>query len=317
MRVVVVGAGVSGLSCAIRMLEAGAEVTIVTAGDSRGTASAVAGAMLGPVFGSAGERSLEWERESDRVFRALAGEPSTGVRIVRGRLLSSPALGPDLPPWAESIPGFRACEPEELPPSFVAGMWAELPFADMPTYLSWLVSRVGELGGRLEQRMVASLSDAAHCIEPAADIVVNCAGLGSRQLAGDSSVQPVWGQHVIVDSPDVDEFVFEGGATGDCVSIMPQPRGVLLGGIRRADRNDLVPDRKLVAETIQRSATVFPALAEARVLTVEVGLRPGRPEVRLEGEQLGDLTVVHNYGHGGNGVFWSWGCAHEVAQLCS
>jgi glycine/D-amino acid oxidase-like deaminating enzyme len=51
-----------------------------------------------------------------------------------------------------------------------------------------------------------------------------------------------------------------------------------------------------------------------------VGLRPGRPTIRLEMEKMqlpGDkiLPVIHNYGHGGNGIALSWGCAVHVAKI--
>jgi hypothetical protein len=110
MKIVVIGGGVSGLTCAVALLEAsrgGAEVAVLTAGAPAGTVSAVAGAMLGPVFGSGDARSLAWERHSDAVFRKLAGDPATGVRLVRGRLLAAPELGPGLPPWVEhaGLPG--------------------------------------------------------------------------------------------------------------------------------------------------------------------------------------------------------------------
>jgi hypothetical protein len=32
--------------------------------------------------------------------------------------------------------------------------------------------------------------------------------------------------------------------------------------------------------------------------------------------QIGGITVIHDYGHDGSGVFWSWGCAADVAALC-
>jgi D-amino-acid oxidase len=47
------------------------------------------------------------------------------------------------------------------------------------------------------------------------------------------------------------------------------------------------------------------------VLYERTGLRPVRPEVRLER----DGRLVHNYGHGGAGYTLSWGCAEEVARL--
>ena len=51
-----------------------------------------------------------------------------------------------------------------------------------------------------------------------------------------------------------------------------------------------------------------------------MGLRPGRPSVRLEAEQWqlkggGTLPVVHNVGHGGSGLTLAWGCAEDVVAL--
>jgi D-amino-acid oxidase len=39
-------------------------------------------------------------------------------------------------------------------------------------------------------------------------------------------------------------------------------------------------------------------------------------QVRLGAGQIGGITVIHDYGHDGNGVFWSWGCAADVVALC-
>lgn len=313
MRITVIGSGVTGLTCAVALLEAGAEVHVLTAAAPAGTVSAVAGAMLGPVFGAGGERSLAWERHSDEVFRDLAADPTTGVRLLTGRLLSAPELGPDLPPWTETVPGFRGVlGGGDLPDGFSAGFAAAVPFADMPRYLAWLVRRVGDLGGDIEQRIVSDLGEA----DPAADVVVNCTGLGASHLTGDTGLQPVWGQHVVVELPELREFVFEGGGSSDAISIVPHPRGVLLGGVRRPGRNDLTPDPQIAADTIERAARAVPAVRSAPVLGIEVGLRPGRADVRLETEARGSTTVIHNYGHDGSGVFWSWGCAADVVRLC-
>lgn len=315
--VVVVGAGVIGLTTAVRLLEAGAKVLVRTAGAPLGTTSAIAGAMIGPVFGDPADPVLGWLRASDAVFRRLANEPASGVSIRSGRLLSAPALGDELPPWAPTVPGFRPLSghldrSDETPPGFSTGMWAELPFADMPVYLAWLTDRVGRLGGRVELSPVRSLEDAGRD----ADVVVNCAGLAAGELAGDPSMTPIRGQHVIVDAPWLTDFVYEAGGGAAWVGVMPHGRRVVLGGVAQPGNTDLVPDPAVTRGILERCIAAVPGLADAPVIGVEVGIRPGRPSVRLDREDgRSRPCVVHNYGHAGNGVMLSWGCADAATAL--
>ena len=79
---------------------------------------------------------------------------------------------------------------------------------------------------------------------------------------------------------------------------------------------------KVLTVNIHKGFTFFnrkfmlPELREARIIEHLVGLRPGRPTVRLEAEpQPNGKVVIHNYGHGGAGVTLSWGCAEEVTSL--
>ena len=91
---------------------------------------------------------------------------------------------------------------------------------------------------------------------------------------------------LVVQAPEVQEFAYEGGGSGDVIGAFPHARGVIIGGVRRPGRNRLSPDGVIAGASIARAAAVFPSLADARVLTVEVGLRPGRPSVRLESERI-------------------------------
>jgi len=85
------------------------------------------------------------------------------------------------------------------------------------------------------------------------------------------------------------------------------------------------PDPAATAAILGRAAKLVPALAGARVLGVRVGLRPGRPAVRLEPEPAREATassaalppVIHCYGHGGAGHTLAWGCADEVLALAT
>lgn len=308
-RIVVIGGGVSGLTTAVRLLEAGADVLVRTAAAPVGTASAIAGAMIGPMFGGTDEVTRGRIETSDRQFRLLATDPGTGVRIRQGRLLTRRPTADPRRWWAPASSNLRSLADDELPAGFTAGAAAGLPFVDMPVYLSWLTARLGVLGGRLELRPVLSIDEIT---ADQADVVVNCAGLGAVGLAGDTSLTPIWGQHVIVDAPWQAEFIYESGAD-DWVAVMPHDRRVILGGVRRPSAYGLVPDPAVTVAILERCRSLLPELRTAPVVGVEVGLRPARPTVRLERPVGG--RVVHNYGHGGNGVMLSWGCADAVTAL--
>src|SRR5690606_28458827 len=116
-RAVVVGAGVAGLTTAVVLAEAGASVHGIAEQVPGGT-SLAAGAMWGPSRfepkgkgGQGGQRSLE-------IFRELAQDPATGVRLTRGMEASRTAEA--APDWATALPGFRPCEQAELPAGFTA-----------------------------------------------------------------------------------------------------------------------------------------------------------------------------------------------------
>ena len=306
--VVVVGAGVIGLTSAVCLAEAGRRVLVRSADPPGKTTSAVAGAMCRPVIPDADERVTGWARVGDARFRALAAVPGTGVRVMRGRLVSD--SGDEPPPWAAAVPGFTPCTPRERA-GFRAGFWVELPVADMRRYLGYLAARLAAAGGRLELRPVAALAEAA----AEAPIVVNCTGVASRELAGDPLVHPIKGQHVIVGNPGLDDFLFEEGTETAWTGYFPHHDRVVLGGVALRDHGDLTPDPAVTAAILARCRAAEPRLADMPVLGVEVGLRPGRPRVRVEEEALGAARCIHHYGHGRVGVTLSWGSAADVLRI--
>jgi D-amino-acid oxidase len=66
-----------------------------------------------------------------------------------------------------------------------------------------------------------------------------------------------------------------------------------------------------------RASTLAPVRAETeRLFDITVCLRPFRGAgPRLETEQVGDMLVVHNYGHGGSGWSLSWGSSTLAVQM--
>ncbi len=307
----VVGAGVSGLTTAACLAEAGWTVQVWSAEPPHSTTSVVAGALWGPSFQEPMAKTMSWTDRSLVDFVALARDPDTGVRMAPALTVGGPSAAADIPPQARSIPDLRPAAADEVPSGFGGGSRATMPLIDMPRYLDHLVARLAAAGVEIQDRTVRSLDEAAD----AAPVVVNCTGLGSRDLIGDTEVEPVFGQSVVLANPGLDTLFMELTTAAEWTSYFPHPTRVVCGGIRIPGRTDRTPDPDLTQRIVRRVRAVEPRLRDAEIVAVETGLRPGRPAVRVEAELLGGARVVHNYGHGGNGVSLSWGCAREAARL--
>jgi D-amino-acid oxidase len=307
MDVLVIGAGVCGLTTGINLAEAGLSVTIRTAVPPQQSTSAAAGALWGAVRAGPPERVLEWARAGLEVLSKLAAEPGTGMRMVSGKEISRTPLVPDY--WTQLLPDLRACEPAELPDGFTDGYHYSAPLATMPVYLEYLRTRFEQAGGTIEVTAVPSLASLAG----AAPVVVNCSGVGARHLVPDPAVVPVRGQVVIAVNPGIEEFLVNRDEEPPWIAYMfPHGDTVLLGGTNEEDDWDLEPKPSTAERIVAQCAVIDPRLRGARILGHRVGLRPYRPQTRLESEPFGDGVLWHNYGHGGAGVSLAWGCAAEI-----
>jgi D-amino-acid oxidase len=307
--VVVVGGGVIGLTTAVVLAERGRRVRVWTREPAELTTSAVAGALWWPYRIEPLAQARAWALRSLDVYEELAADPgATGVRMVEGVLGET---GPEeVDAWAAArLPGLRAATAEEYGG---AGLWARLPLVDMSVHLRWLRERLSAAGGSIEERAVSHLAEAD------APVVVNCTGLGARELVPDPSVRPVRGQLVVVENPGIRTWLVSTGPDGAMAYFFPQPGRLVLGGTAEEDAWSREPDPAVADAIVRRCAALRPEIAGARVLEHRVGLRPARDTVRLEREPLPDGRVlVHNYGHGGAGVTVAWGCAREAAELAA
>lgn len=315
----VVGAGVSGLTTAICLAEQGLRVLIQAERPPQQTTSAVAGAIWGPHLVEAGGRAERWASQTLAALRELAAEPNTGVRIATGVEAVRPAGVEDMREDGKfrEIGEYQTCGSADLPEGFAAGRRYSAPLVHMPTYLGYLQERFVKAGGKLTEGTVTSLTAAAR--GTGARAVVNCTGTGANRLVPDPAVTPVRGQVVVVTNPGLTEFfIGRSDETAELVYVFPHGDKVVLGGTEKPGDWNTDP-YPAVAERIRNdAAAIEPRLRGAKVLTHRVGLRPVRPSVRLEAGEpgsQGEAAVVHNYGHGGAGVSLSWGCATEAAGL--
>jgi D-amino-acid oxidase len=361
MHVVVVGAGISGLSCARLLLRDGHDVTLVSGDPLQRTTSHLAAAVWFPTAAGPPDAVARWGAAT---YDVLAAEAAAGVPGVVMResmqLLREPApTGPGpapLPPWAAAVGDVRPARPDELPSGYPRGLRYAVPLVEMPTYLPHLHAEVRGAGARQVLRRVSGL-DGVLDLRP--DVVVNAAGLAAGALVGDASTYPVRGQIVRVVNPGLDEVLdlrpdvvvnaaglAAGALVGDASTypvrgqivrvvnpgldlsvrdeehpggrayVHPRTADCILGGTLDVGSWDTTPDPAETAAIVARCTDIAPALAGARVLESVAGLRPGRPQVRVEVDRsLLPVPVVHDYGHGGSGITIGWGCAQEVAAL--
>ncbi|MFY1699652.1 MULTISPECIES: FAD-dependent oxidoreductase [unclassified Solwaraspora] len=328
--VVVVGAGIIGLTCALRLQQRGLRVTVVYAEPPARTVSALAAAVWYPTRTDAAPAVLDQAGRTFEVFAGQAGERVPGVTMRPTRMLLR--AGVDGPPWwSPAVPDLRYCAvvaasdpapaaPDPVAPApptgagpVVAEWRCTVPAVEMRPYLDWLVDRLVAGGAVLRQRRLATLAQAAQF----APVVVNASGLAAGVLTDDPAVHPVRGQVVVVANPGVTTSVRDEAHPDGPTYVHPRAHDVVLGGTFEPDADAAPPDPATSRAIRQRCVALVPQLSGAPVHGEYVGLRPARrggARVGVDPDPPPGVTrLVHCYGHGGAGMTLSWGCADQVA----
>lgn len=266
-----------------------------------------------------------------RVLRRKA-EMQSGKEGSTKNLLSE-ALFEENPWYQEMMPGYRELEPSKLQREIHSGCEFTSVCINTTIYLHWLVSQCLEAGIILRRASISHVKEAAmlHHSGKQADLVINCSGLLASRLGGvmDTSVIPGRGQIVLVrNSAKGLMTVTSGTNDGDEELLYIMERagggGTILGGTYQKGNWDPVPDPNIATRIMKRAVDFYPELTDGKgvegldVVRHGVGFRPIRQGgVRLEGETINGLKVVHNYGHAGWGYQGSYGCAERVVQLAN
>jgi D-amino-acid oxidase len=350
-RVLVIGAGVVGLTSALCLRRSGFDVTVVADRFAPRVTSVVAGALWEwppAVCGAHHDETTAWRYKSwceasYLIFAALAGDRTTGVflRTVNfyftGRVEADARQRCKMEELKGKVRQFRhdsslIAENRINPEIGLRDAYSHLaPMIDTNVYMSWLFNEVRRAGCRIcESRISGPLREQADALSRYFNVhaIVNCTGLGARELA-DDAVYPVRGALIRVRNdgrraPRITEAhcVSRTGASHVPDFIFIVPRGedmLLLGGLAEPDKWDLnvnLENNEAIQKMYRRCVDFLPILKGAMIDAAEpvrVGLRPFRRQgVRLEIEPA--TRIVHNFGHGGSGVTLSWGCGLEVAD---
>jgi D-amino-acid oxidase len=313
--VAIIGAGVSGLTCGVVFAERGFKVRIFAEQVGTRTTSGAAGALWFPYDAEPAEKVIPWALATYKVLVDLADNARTGVSMIKLRQYCRTGEI-QIPNWASSFssPVISSEVEKSLSISgsvFSSGFSLRVPLMDTTIYLDHLANRFEKSGGEIKGDV---RFDKLEDVE--GNLVINCAGIGARELARDVDLEPHRGQVAIV--PKIDSL--ECAVVCDDAPLMyaiPRTNDCVFGGTNEVSDN-LAPNPATTDAIVSECARVL-KIESPRVLRERVGLRPFRKSgVRLDKERLRDgRAVIHNYGHGGSGFTLSWGCARNVFQLCS
>jgi len=320
-RIAVIGAGITGLPTAVLLTETlyNSEVTLIAEMFSPNITSDIAGAIIlpldNPSLGSAELRKRSWNKSTFTYLYELLSSPLAGnldISLVQMYEMFDDDV--EDPWWKDFVLGFRHVGEEEMkvlryPTDKKCWCFSTI---SMPCgqFLHWQLKLFKTNGGLVIQKRLESLQK----IDGIYDIIVNCTGLGMK-LLNDRELYAVKDQHIMVKAPWIKHALSH--EVESLVYIIPRGDVVVLGGIADIGNWSDHVDPVVSKQIMERCCKFIPALSTAEVIKEVAGLRPGRNTVRLEVDEtaLKTSTVIHNYGHGGQGVTLFRGCAEEVIHL--
>ncbi|MBN9419435.1 MAG: FAD-dependent oxidoreductase [Candidatus Eremiobacteraeota bacterium] len=240
----VLGCGAVGLATARLLQRRGGKVTIYAKELPPATTSNIAGGQWGPAsLSDPSRRTAAWNAQYERAaafawraYQDLVGE-EYGVSWLdnyRFHRQAAPGAGND---WeAQDAASFG---PAQSPlPGYYARRFTTM-MIQPSVYLPRMMQDVLLYGGRIEVREFADLAALSDLPEP---VLINCTGLGSRELFDDPELIPIRGQlSILLPQPEIDYAYLSGG-----LYMFPRKDGIVLGGTY--DKRDFSLEPDLEAE---------------------------------------------------------------------
>ncbi|MCG8466618.1 MAG: FAD-dependent oxidoreductase [Gemmatimonadetes bacterium] len=265
--VAVLGCGAVGLATARLLQRRGWKVRIYARDLPPDTTSNIAAGQWSPfsVFepDAVDDRFRDQFRRAARLayrhYQDLVG-PDYGVRWIDNysiseRPIESGSLQRDLP---DLFPGIRDLGPDEHPFSAPYARRVITMIIETAPYLRRMQEDVYRAGGEI---VVRELRDRREIAALPESIVVNCTGLGARDLFGDDELVPVRGQlEVLLPQADIDYIMLMGNG----LYMMPKSDGIVLGGSFERGDGSLEPDPR-TTDRILRGHEEFFAQMRSRI----------------------------------------------------
>ncbi|MCI0436878.1 MAG: FAD-binding oxidoreductase [Gemmatimonadetes bacterium] len=257
--IAVIGCGVVGLSTARLLQQRGRSVTLYAAQLPPDTTSNVAGAQWTPfsVFSADAITpgfEAQFQRASRIAYRMYQDYVGAryGVRWIDNWYIGDQPIRPpafiealrDLFPDREDVP--RAENPFGTP----YAQRVSTLFIEPTPYLRALTEDVRLAGGRIVVREFRDLNELLGVPER---VIMNCTGLGARELFADEALVPVKGQLIVLrPQHDVDYLLL-----ANRLYMFPRTDGILLGGTFVEGDWSLAPDPEATRRIVEGHMSLF------------------------------------------------------------
>jgi len=308
--VAVIGAGVVGLTTAGQLADHGFDVEVIAAEYYPRVVSNLAAGIIFPyavpstkLVNETARRSLAWYASMARAGWPVRAQCHYELSVTMGEAVEA------ILPFSHLFPDFTPLEPDEMPLAYPLGWRFTTYFVDTRIAMRFLYDSCVRKGVRFRR---SHLPDREALEALPHTVVVNCSGLGARDLVGDVDVYPIRGQLVYIRPVELGYSVIHGPYYA-----FPRSHDCVLGGTQEHNVWSTAPRADVTKTILEGNSSLVGSLSERDVIGVRVGLRPfrrGGPRVGVE--ITGDKLLAHNYGHGGSGWTLAPGCAEVlVAQI--
>ena len=125
------------------------------------------------------------------------------------------------------------------------------------------------------------------------------------------------GQYLSLVAPEQDRILL-----CNHTSVIPRLNEAVIGSVHQAGKFKNIPDPNDTADILRRVEVLFPGVRKKEIRKIGVGIRPARVggirlELELRSWRNKEIPVIHNYGHGSNGIKTHFGCAVRVCSLAA
>ena len=307
-KIAIIGAGISGMSTAFLLMQKKHRIAVYSKAFSPNITSDRAAAFWFPYHVRNDRRGIGWCRTSYDYYKKLAKQKETGISIHQLIKVLRKGIEEEEPIWIDLMPedSYRIMHANELSSNVAKGYDIQVPLIETQIFLPYLQMQLQQKGVQFIKKEINHFDE----LTGDNDIVINCSALGSVNLCNDESIIPVKGQVGLL-APKKDLPIYLDNEK--LLYIVPRKDAIIVGGTYEEGIETETTDPLVIERLLNNAYEVLPELKQQRVIGSWSGLRPHRPEVRVEHKE--GTNIIHNYGHGGSGFTLSFGCAEEVAGI--